>query len=547
LTAFSSQDPCKTQAWARLAQHAEHLDSIRLSQLLDQADRFDRFSIKVGGLVGDFSRSLVTPSILDDLVELAGEVFLPEKIQALFGGAMVNGTEKRAALHTALRGTGPAEASQLTGNRSPTEDVTKQLQGFLAFADSVRDGSRVGSDKRPFRHVINIGIGGSDLGPRLVADALATSSDPVIVRFVAGIDGIELQRALDGADPATTLFVICSKTFTTLETMLNAEAAKRWLLQSMPSERAAAHFAAVSVNDRAMDKFGIPDDARFRIWDWVGGRYSLWSAIGLAAAIATGSGVFKELLAGAARMDRHFHEAGLPDNLPAMLALISIWQQNFCGIRDHVVLPYDQRLQLLPGYLQQLFMESLGKSVRADGVATDYLTGCPVWGSVGSHSQHSFAQLLHQGTVKCHVDYIAAVEGSPTGDSLGHQAGLANMLAQAESLARGQSRAEVVAVLELAAGNQPAAMELVPHKIHTGNRPSNIILLRELNAENLGAMLALYEHQVYVQAVIWGINPFDQWGVELGKQRAGEYFALIAKKDASKLPRISKYLFDWNE
>lgn len=536
-----------THAWTQLAQYATRLEDIRLVELLDQANRFDRFSIKVDGLVGDFSRSLTTVPILDSLVELAREVSLPEKIESLVGGAMVNGTEGRAALHTALRGTGPANASNLTGNRSPAEDIARELDAFLAFADSVRDGSRVGSDNRRFRHIINIGIGGSDLGPRLVADALAKAGDPVIVRFVAGIDGIELQRALEDAEPSTTLFIVCSKTFTTLETMLNAEAAKQWLLQAMPSGSAVAHFAAVSVNDPAMDNFGVASDARFRIWDWVGGRYSLWSAIGLAAAIATGSAVFRKLLAGAARMDRHFREAALRENLPVMLALVSIWQQNFCGIRDHVILPYDQRLQLLPAYLQQLFMESLGKRVRVDGVATDYPTGCPVWGSVGSHSQHSFAQLLHQGTVKCQVDYMAAVNGSPMAGGHGHRAGLANMLAQAESLARGQSQAEVAATLQTVAGSKPSVMELAAHKIHTGNRPSNIILLRELNAENLGAMLALYEHQVFVQAAIWGINPFDQWGVELGKQRAGEYSAFIAQEDLGKLPPISQYFFSWNE
>ena len=315
----------------------------------------------------------------------------------------------------------------------------------------------------------------------------------------------------------------------------------------MPAESAVAHFAAVSVNDAAMDRFGVARDARFRIWDWVGGRYSLWSAIGLAAAVAVGSSVFRELLAGAAQMDRHFRQASLRDNLPVMLALVSIWQQNFCGIRDHVILPYDQRLQLLPAYLQQLFMESLGKRVRADGAAVDYPTGCPVWGSVGSHSQHSFAQLLHQGTVKCQVDYIAAVTGSPMAGEHAHQAGLANMLAQAESLARGQSQAKVAAALHAAAGDHPETMKLVAHKIHTGNRPSTIILLRELNAENLGAMLALYEHQVYAQAVIWGINPFDQWGVELGKQRAGEYSAYIAQEDLSKLPPIGEYFFNWKD
>jgi len=534
-------------AWSLLKEQATALGNVGLAGLLDEPGRFDRFSISADGLVCDFSRCLATEAVLSNLADLALQCEVPARIKNLIGGAMVNGTEHRAALHSSLRGTGPVRVSSLTGGRSVLDDVATQRDAFLAFADAVRDGSRTGSGGQRFRHVINIGIGGSDLGPRLVADALVSAHEPLEVRFVAGIDGIELARALRGAEPATTLFVICSKTFTTLETRINAEAAKAWLLKSLSLADAAAHFAAVSVNDPAMDSFGVATDARFRIWDWVGGRYSLWSAIGLSAAIAIGSQSFVELLAGAAAMDRHFQNAPPRDNLPIMLGLLSVWHQNFCGITNHIVLPYDQRLALLPAYLQQLFMESLGKSVRVDGSHVDYSTGCPVWGSVGSHSQHSFAQLLHQGNARFQVDYIAAVNAESHDTDQGHQAGLANLLAQAESLARGARKADVEAALRAAGMGDADVQALLPHKLHPGGRPSNIILMRSLSARNLGTMLALYEHQVFVQAVIWGINPFDQWGVELGKIRAGDYSASLAASDFSKLPPVGKYISRWFE
>jgi len=533
-------------AWSMLAEHAQRNAKLKLHDLLtDDPARYNHFSFELEDLLVDVSRCLATEETLELLVQLAEQSQLPEKIDALYNGVSLNVTERRAALHTALRGTDPAQTEEVSDVSSVPKLVAEQLDLFLRFADSVREGDRRGHTGQRFTRVINIGIGGSDLGPRLIADALADKSEGLSVCYVAGIDGIELSDALLGADPQTTLFVVCSKTFTTLETRINADAARQWLLESMAPEAAGAHVAAISVNDEAMDAFGVATDARFRIWDWVGGRFSLWSAVGLSAAIAIGSESFRQLLQGAALMDEHFKTAPLRQNIPVMLGLLAVWQQNFLGVTNHVVLPYDQRLKLLPDYLQQLFMESLGKSATANGDRVRYSTGCSVWGGVGSSSQHSFAQLLHQGTQSVQVDYIGTVNGPSVSMAGGHMAGIANLIAQAEALARGQD-AEAVAESLMVAGNDAQEVErLLPHKVHPGNRPSNIFLLRQLDPKTLGMLLAMYEHQVFVQAVIWGINPFDQWGVELGKVRAGEFAAFLTEGAVDKLPGIGAKIFQW--
>ncbi|MEJ2139630.1 MAG: glucose-6-phosphate isomerase [Gammaproteobacteria bacterium] len=529
-------------AWSRLVTHAKDNRAFNLEQafLADRA-RYRDFSLEVNDLLVDYSRCLVTRDTIQLLVELAEEAGLGSNIEALLAGEIVNGTERRAALHTALRGTGPAIV-----DGKPVEPlVSAELDLFLAYADAVRSGARVGYSGKRIERVINIGIGGSDLGPRLVSDALQAAEEPVRVRYVAGIDGQELERSLRGADPETTLFVICSKTFSTLETRLNADAAKSWLLAKLPAEAVTCHFAAVSVNHAAMDEFGIAKDARFSIWDWVGGRFSLWSAIGVSSAIAIGGAAFRQLLAGAAGMDQHFRSRPLAENIPVVLGLLSVWQQSFLGITDHVILPYDQRLELLPAYLQQLFMESLGKSVCNDGSPVYCSTGASVWGTVGSHSQHSFAQLLHQGTASIQVDYIGTVAGPRLSVAGGQVEGLANMIAQSESLALGQDESSVQESLA-ASGKDAAEIErLSAHRVHPGNRPSVMLLLRELSPRMLGALLAMYEHQVYVQAMIWDINPFDQWGVELGKVRAGQYAEYLKNGDTEKLPGIGQSILTW--
>jgi len=539
-------DPQNTPAWALLSDHAQKNAGLKLSNLLDSnSSRYSQFSLELENLLVDFSRCLATDETLDLLVELAEQRQLHSKIDDLYSGALLNCSEGRAALHTALRGAGSAEMAAVTDMASVATLVAEQLELFLDFADAIRAGDRLGHTGQRFTRVINIGLGGPDLGSRLVSHSLADHSEAVSVHYVAGIDGIELHDALCGAVPDTTLFIICSKTFATLETRINADAARQWLLSSLPKEAVAAHFAAISVNDTAMDEFGIAADARFRIWDWVGGRFSLWSAVGLSAAIAIGSKSFRRLLEGAAVMDEHFKTAPLRQNIPVMLGLLAIWQQNFLGVSNHVVLPYDQRLKLLPDYLQQLFMESLGKGVRVDGAPVDYRTGCAVWGGVGSNSQHSFAQWLHQGTAGIQVDYIGTVNGPSMSIAGGHLEGMANLIAQAESLARGQAAAEVTdALIESGCGDAEVE-QLLPHKLHPGSRPSNIILLRQLDPAGLGMLLAMYEHQVFVEATIWGINPFDQWGVELGKVRAMKFSKLLAEGASESLPGIGIHFLRW--
>lgn len=506
-----------------LEKHAEQLSSVHLSDLLDGDDgRFQSLSIEAGDIFADFSRCRADIETLQLLVKLAEELHLDRRITQLFEGARVNSTEQRAALHTSLR------ATDSTGPLFDGDDiaqlVAKEQSAFLQFAENVRNGIRTGSTGKAFTRVINIGIGGSDLGPRFVTSALGESAPDV--RFVAGLDGIELQQALSGADPETTLVIVCSKTFSTLETLSNAKAARLWLLKALPDRDVPAHFAAVSVNHAAMDKFGVAEDARFAMWDWVGGRYSLWSPVGVAAAIAIGREAYLELLQGAADMDAHFRSAAFDRNIPVLHALLCIWQQNFLGLDQHVVLPYDQRLAGLPDYLQQLWMESLGKLVRHDGRETEYLTGSSLWGNTGSSAQHSFSQWLHQGSAKARVDYIGTVNGPAGTYPEAHLLSISNMLAQAEVLARGVAGSE-------------------PHRLHPGNRPSAILLLRSLSPATLGGLIAMYEHSVYTQSVIWGINAFDQYGVEQGKRVAGEYAGRLAQKQWAELPPVAEKIRDW--
>ncbi len=529
-----------TPAWQQLESHAQLMGSESLASLLSEAGRYEKFSRELNELVVDFSRCMVSGETLDLLESLAQECDLQGEIQRLFAGAIVNETEGRAALHTALRGSREA-APDIAAK------VSEQLESFLTYADSIRNAEICGSAGERFRTVINIGIGGSDLGPRLVARALADWDEPVTVHFVAGVDGIELADALNGADPATTLFIVCSKTFTTLETRVNADAARKWILNHLPDEAVAEHFAAISTNDDAMDEFGIARDRRFRIWDWVGGRYSVWSAIGLAAAIAIGSEKFREFLSGAREMDEHFLKAPFRANIPVLLGMIGIWNQNFLGAEASVVLPYDQRLENLPDYLQQLYMESQGKLVTTTGDDPGKATGKAVWGAPGSHAQHSFAQWLHQGNANVVVEYIGVINGPAVQAEQGRLFALANMIAQAEALAFGQDAEAVSRDLAAAGLVQDEIERLLPHKVHPGSRASFVLMLKNLEPHNLGVLLAMYEHRVFVQSVIWGINPFDQWGVELGKARANLFAKYLAEGEVDRLPGAGKLVLNWTE
>jgi glucose-6-phosphate isomerase len=523
----------RSAAWQALERHAEAMAGVDLRELFAaDPDRFARFSLRAGDLLLDYSKNRITEETIGLLLDLARQGELEGWRARMFAGERINTTENRAVLHVALR------------NRSDRpilvdgQDVMPQVNAVLArmrdFSERVRGGAWRGYTGEVVSDVVNIGIGGSDLGPHMVCEALkpyqrgeaqAAEGDsphqgPLRPHFVSNVDGAHLLDTLATLDPARTLFVVASKTFTTQETMTNAASARRWLVESLRDESAIAkHFVAVSTNAAAVAAFGIDRANMFEFWDWVGGRYSLWSAIGLPIALAVGFARFEELLAGAHAMDEHFRTAPLERNLPVILGLLGIWYRNFLGACSHAVLPYDQHLHRLPAYLQQADMESNGKSTRRAGERVDYATGPIVWGEPGTNGQHAFYQLLHQGSELIPADFLAAAQSlTPLGDH--HDKLLANFFAQTEALAFGKTAEEARAELE-AEGFVGAALEaLLPHKLFEGNRPTTSILYRRLDPVTLGKLIALYEHKIFTQGVLWEINSFDQWGVELGKQLA---------------------------
>ena len=488
----------QTPAWkALVAQHAAHASTRMDDMFAADPDRFARFSLRLGDLTLDYSKNLIDAETMRLLHGLAREADLSGWIEKLFGGDEVNPSEKRPALHTLLRGD---EKSLTVGGFDAAAEARAVRERLRAFAGDVREGRRVGASGERFTDVVHIGIGGSELGPRLVVDALRPDDSPLRVHFISGLDDTQVGQALKGLKPATTLVLIVSKSWTTAETQANAGLVRLWLRSSLRSDQdLAKHVVAVTAKPDLAHRFGVGDDAVFPMWDWVGGRYSLWSAVGLPIALACGVDRHEELLAGAHAMDEHFRRSPLEENLPVTLALLGVWYMNFFGAETQVMLPYDWRLKYLPAWLQQLDMESNGKSVDRAGAQITYETAPVIWGGPGNEGQHAFFQLLHQGKRLVPADFIGAAEGGPNRDAL-----IANMLAQTEALMRGS-------------GPAPAG---APHRFSPGNRPSNTILMRRLDARTLGALLALYEHKVFVQGVIWRLNSFDQWGVELGKTLA---------------------------
>jgi len=506
-------------AWKDLQSHAAELKLRHLRQLfLDDSQRFEHLSVTELDFLYDFTRQRLTPNTLELLLSLARDCKLEERIQALFAGEPVNNTERRAAMHMALRNT--AERPIVIEGHDVMPDVRRELAKMREFVTGVHEGRITGAKGARFTDVVNIGIGGSDLGIVMATEALGRYRNRAIrLHCVSNIDGVELSEVMQQVNPATTLFVICSKTFTTLETLSNATAAREWLVGELGEAAVARHFVAVSTNHKAMDAFGIAPGARFTMWDWVGGRYSLWSAVGLSIALALGMSLFELVLQGGHDMDEHFRTTPLERNLPVLMGLIGVWNGNFLDHDSLAVLPYDRRLHRFSAYLQQLEMESNGKSVTRDGYAIEHTTGTVVWGEPGSNAQHSFFQLLHQGTARVTMDFIAPVNASSRFQKQ-HDLALANCFAQAEAFAFGQTELQVRE--ELAAKGTPEAeiQRLLPHKVHVGNRPSSLILFPRLGPRTLGRLIAWYEHKVFVQSVIWDVNPFDQWGVELGKKLA---------------------------
>ena len=512
-------------AWAQLTAAAPLIAPTRELFAADP-ERFAHCSVQAAGLLFDYSRQRVDAPVLAAFTAVAGQLRLRERIAAMFRGDPINLTEGRAVLHTALRRTG-APAPLMVGGVDVDALVRAERARMLDFAERVRSGTIRSSAGQAYTLVVNIGIGGSDLGPAMAVKALRqyTPGAPRVA-FVSNVDGCQLADLLQEADPARTLFIVCSKTFTTLETRSNALVARQWLQSRLGAAAVPQHFAAVSTNQKAMDEFGVHADYRFAMWDWVGGRYSLWSSIGVALAIAIGGAGFEALLGGAAEMDQHFQSAAWEQNLPVLAAMLGVWNVNFLGLPTLAVLPYDQRLARLPAYLQQLEMESNGKSVRLDGRSAPVPT-CPViWGEPGNNAQHSFFQLLHQGSARAACDFLVPVISS-CGSQPQQELALANALAQAEAFAVGQDAAQVEALLRRQ-GLPPARIaELLPHKIHPGSRPLTLIMFQRLDPPTLGRLLALYEHKVFVQSVVWGVNAFDQWGVELGKQLCEQILPLV--------------------
>ncbi|MCS6948068.1 MAG: glucose-6-phosphate isomerase [Steroidobacteraceae bacterium] len=496
-----------TAAWRELAARAERLAAAEVATLSPTGnERFDLLSAEAEGLLLDYSRQRLDAAARDALLRLADEVQLRAAIEAMYQGDAVNVTENRAALHVALRQ--PPGAG--LGGHAIERQVLDERARMLEFAERVRAGEIRGARGAPFATVVNIGIGGSDLGPAMAVEALRPYVQGAPrVEFVSNVDGCALLDLCARSDPATTLFVVASKTFTTQETITNARSARAWIEQSLGTAAVPAHFAAVSVNSAAMNDFGVHPEHRFRMWDWVGGRYSLWSSIGLPLAIAIGRQNFLALLGGAHALDRHFRDAPWERNLPVLMAVLAVWNNNFLGLPTLAVLPYDSRLARFPAFLQQLEMESLGKSVRRDGTAVDCATGTVVWGEPGNNAQHSFFQLLHQGTARAALDFLLPVRSS-CGRQDHQDLAIANCLAQAEAFWRGQRGPGVS-----------------PHREHPGGRPSSIVLFERLDPATLGKLIALYEHKVYAQSVIWGVNAFDQFGVELGKTLAQQMLPAV--------------------
>lgn len=534
----------QTAAWKALESHLQDIAPMR--ELFDHdPDRFDRFSVRACDLLLDYSKNRVTTQTMPLLFDLARQAGVAGGIAAMFGGERINTTENRAVLHVALRASGE-DVFPLDG-RNVVPDVHQVLRQMDDFTGRVRSGAWTGFSGERIRDVVNIGIGGSDLGPKMVTEALGFYQDKTLrFHFVSNIDGTHIARVLEEIRPETTLFIIASKTFTTQETLTNAHTARAWFLAGGAGEKdIARHFVALSTNEHAVRAFGIDPANMFEFWDWVGGRYSLWSAIGLPIALAVGMDNFRQLLAGARDMDLHFRTAPLERNIPVILALLGIWYRNFWGFESLAVLPYDQYLEYLPRYLQQADMESNGKGVTKAGQSVTHATGPILWGEPGTNGQHAFYQLLHQGTSVVPCDFLVGARAlHPVGDH--HEILLANFLAQTEALMRGRTLAEAERELGGLPADRRAA--LAPHKVFPGNRPSNSLIYDQLTPRILGSLLAMYEHKIFVQGLVWNINSYDQMGVELGKQLAGAILpelkqGRVGRHDASTSGLI-RYLLD---
>jgi glucose-6-phosphate isomerase len=519
-----------TTAYQNLSDHYSEIKDEKLRDLFaGSTSRFEDFSIAFNDILLDFSKNRINKTTIKLLTDLAKETGLKEAIKAMFDGQQINETEERAVLHTALRN--PNTSGLAVNGKDILPDIHQVLNQMEAFSKQVISGEWKGYTGKSIQHIVNIGIGGSDLGPVMVTEALKAYNNHIQLHFVSNVDGTHIAEALKKVDPETTLFMIASKTFTTQETMANAFTARNWFLDHGAAQQdVAKHFVAISTNAKGVSEFGIDTANMFGFWDWVGGRYSIWSAIGLSISCAVGFDNFKELLNGANDMDKHFQEAELDQNIPVILALLGIWYNNFFGADSQAILPYDQYLHRFAAYFQQGDMESNGKSVDRNGTPVDYQTGPIIWGEPGTNGQHAFYQLIHQGTKLIPSDFIAPAQShNPIGNH--HQLLLTNFFAQTEALMNGKTKEEVVAELQKAGKTVEEIEKLAPFKVFEGNRPTNSILVKKITPRVLGSLIAMYEHKIFTQGIIWNVFSFDQWGVELGKQLANQILPELESDD----------------
>ena len=536
-------NPKKTGAWNRLEKHFGQMKDLQMKDMFaDDAGRASEFTIQWEDFLVDFSKNRINTTTRELLLELAEECGLGDAINSYFGGEAINRTEGRAVLHTALRADKNAEILHEGKNVMPEVEEVKQK--IASFTNEVVEGSRKGYTGKAFTDIVNIGIGGSDLGPAMVTEALQYYKNHLKVHYVSNVDGDHVHETIQDLNPETTLFVIVSKTFTTQETLSNATTIRSWFMKSAPKDAVSKHFVAVSSNVKNVEEFGIDSNNIFPMWDWVGGRFSLWSAVGLSISLSVGYSNFAALLEGARKMDDHFKNTDFKENIPVQLAMLTIWYNNFFEAESEAVIPYTQYLHRLPAYLQQAIMESNGKSVDRNGKKVNYQTGTLIWGEPGTNSQHAFFQLIHQGTKLIPADFIG-YKHSLFQDKDHHDKLMANFFAQTEALLMGKTDAEVEEELSLTSMSREELDTLKPFKIFEGNKPTNTLLIEKLTPESLGKLVAMYEHKIFVQGVIWNVFSYDQWGVELGKQLASNILKEITTKEVNKHDSSTKNLLSF--
>mgnify|MGYP006153698369 FL=1 len=538
--ALPKVNPSQTAAWQQIQSHFEKMQATSMKDLFaSDTNRAEKFHIQWNDFLVDYSKNIANQETLDLLLNLANEVQLKQAISSYFQGDLINQTENRAVLHTALRA--KESANILVDGVNVMPEVYSVKNKIKNFSNEVISGNKKGFTGKPFTDIVNIGIGGSDLGPAMIVEALQFYKNHLNVHFVSNVDGDHVNEVIKKLNPETTLFVVVSKTFTTQETLSNAETIRSWFLQSASQDDVAKHFVAVSTNIQKVTEFGINPDNVFPMWDWVGGRFSLWSAVGLSVSLAVGFDNFDKLLKGANEMDEHFKNESFDKNIPVVLALLSIWYNNFFGAESEALIPYTQYLQKLAPYLQQGIMESNGKSIGRDGKPVNYQTGTIIWGEPGTNSQHAFFQLIHQGTKLIPTDFIgfkqSLYENKDHHDKL-----MSNFFAQTEALLMGKTEAQVKAEFEKQGISGEKADFLLPFKVFSGNKPTNTILIDKLTPESLGALVAMYEHKIFVQGIIWNIFSYDQWGVELGKQLANSILDEIESKEVKNHDSSTSFL-----